>query len=119
MVDINNNEETIIDKIFLTIDNGIPFDGTIDVIMLDNMNNVIDTLFDNAAILSAKLNNNKIVTQTTKSTLTGYYNSNEKINKIITVASFNSQPNNSYVKIYSDYKINISLSAKFKKNIGN
>jgi len=119
MVEINNNEETIIDRLFLTIDNGIPFDGTIDIIMLDNMNNVIDTLFDNATILSAQLDNNKIVNQSTRSTLIGYFNNDEEISKIITVASFNSQPNDSYVKIYSDYKINISLSAKLKKNIGN
>ncbi len=119
MVEINNNEETIIDRLFLTIDNGIPFDGTIDIIMLDNMNNVIDTLFDNATILSAQLDNNKIVNQSTRSTLIGYFNNDEETSKIITVASFNSQPNDSYVKIYSDYKINISLSAKLKKNIGN
>ena len=118
-VEVSQNDEVEIDKLFLTIKNGIPFDATINVMLYDEMDNLIDTLFNNAILLSAKIDENNLVTQSTTSTLTANYNNSEKIRKVITVASFNTQPNNSFVKIYSDYKMDITMSAKLRKTIGN
>jgi hypothetical protein len=42
-----------------------------------------------------------------------------EIKKVITIASFNTQANNSFIKIYSDYKMDITMSAKLRKTIGN
>jgi hypothetical protein len=117
--EVNQNDEVEIDKLFLTIKNGIPFDATISVMLYDEMNNLIDTLFNNAILLSAKVDENNLVTKSTASTLTANYNNSQKIRKVITVASFNTQPNNSFVKIYSDYKMDITMSAKLRKTIGN
>ena len=118
-VEMSQNNEVKIEKLFLTIKNGIPFDATISVMLYDEMNNLIDTLFNNAILLSAKVDENNLVTQSTGSTLTANYNNSQKIRKVITVASFNTQPNNSFVKIYSDYKMDITMSAKLRKTIGN
>ena len=118
-VEVRQNDEVEIDKLFLTIKNGIPFDATINVMLYDEMDNLIDTLFNNAIVLSAKIDENNLVTQSTASTLTANYSNSEKIRKVITVASFNTQPNNSFVKIYSDYKMDITMSAKLRKTIGN
>ena len=97
----------------------VKFKVTLNVMLYDEMDNLIDTLFDNAILLSAKIDENNLVTQSTTSTLTANYNNSEKIRKVITVASFNTQPNNSFVKIYSDYKMDITMSAKLRKTIGN
>ena len=118
-VEVNQNDEVEIDKLFLTIKNGIPFDATLNVMLYDEMDNLIDTLFNNAILLSAKVDENNLVTQSTTSTLTANYNNSGKIRKVITVASFNTQANNSFVKIYSDYKMDITMSAKLRKTIGN
>ena len=87
--------------------------------LYDEFDNLIDTLFNNANILSAKVDENNLVTQSTTSTLSASYNNNEKIRKVITVAKFNTVPGGSFVKIYSDYKMDITLSAKLRKTIGN
>jgi hypothetical protein len=118
-VKVNQNDEVEIDKLFLTIKNGIPFDATINVILYDEMDNLIDTLFNNAILLSAKVDENNLVTESTASTLIANYNNSRKIQKVITVASFNTQHNNSFVKIYADYKMDITMSAKIRKTIGN
>ena len=118
-VEITQNEEVEIEKLYLSIKNGIPFDATINVMLYDEFDNLIDTLFNNANILSAKVDKNNLVTESTTSTLTANYNNSGKIRKVITVASFNTQPNNSFVKIYSDYKMDITMSAKLRKTIGN
>ena len=85
----------------------------------DKFDNLIDTLFNNAMLLSAKVDENNLVTGSTSSTLTSNFNNSEKIRKVITVASFNTTANNSFVKIYSDYKMDITMSAKLRKTIGN
>ena len=46
-----NEEEFEIDKIFLTINNGFPFDAEIKLILLDENNLIIDTLLQNTSIV--------------------------------------------------------------------
>ena len=84
----------------------------------DEMDNLIDTLFNNQLLLSAKTDDNDLVTESTTSTLSANYNNSGKIRKIITVACFNTQPNDRFIKIYSDYKMDINMSAKLRKTIG-
>ena len=101
------------------IANGIPFDANINVLLFDEMDNFIDSLFNTQLLLAAKVDENNLVSESTISTLSANYNNSQKIRKIITVASFNTQPNDRFMKIYSDYKMNINMSAKLRKNIGN
>ena len=119
IVSLNQNNEVEIEKLFLTIQNGIPFDANINILLFDEMDNFIDTLFNNQLLLAAKIDENSLVSESTTSTLSANYTDSRKIGKIITVASFLTQPNNRYVKIYSDYKIGVNMSAKLRKNIGN
>ncbi|MBC8266152.1 MAG: hypothetical protein H8E84_04220 [Flavobacteriales bacterium] len=118
-VNINQSSEIEIEKLFITIKNGIPFDASINIILYDEFDNLIDTLFNNAILLSAKVDENNMVFESTTSTLTADYNQSMNIRKIITVATFNTMPNNSFVKIYSDYKMDLTMSAKLRKTIGN
>lgn len=119
IVTLSQNNEIEIEKLFLTINNGIPFDANINVLLYDEMDNLIDTLFNNQLLLSAKTDDNNLVTESTTSTLSANYNNSGKIRKIITIASFNTQPNDRFIKIYSDYKMDINMSAKLRKIIGN
>ena len=48
-----------------------------------------------------QLDDNDLVTESTTSPLSANYNNDGKIRKIITVASFNTQPNDSFIKITS------------------
>ena len=82
-VEITQNEEVEIEKLYLSIKNGIPFDATINVMLYDEFDNLIDTLFNNANILSAKVDENNLVTQSTASTLSVSYNNNGKIRKVM------------------------------------
>ena len=42
----------------------------------------------------------------------------EDVSKIITTSSFSTQPINNFVKIYNDYNLGVSISAKVRKTIG-
>ena len=81
IVAINQNNELEIEKLFLTINNGIPFDANINVMLYDEMDNLIDTLFNNQLLLSAKVDDNDLVSESTTSTLTANYNNSGKIRK--------------------------------------
>jgi len=118
-VDIAQNNDIEIDKLFLTLKNGLPFDAKINVVLYDEFDNLIDTLFNNTQILATKVDENNKVTESTTSTLSAEYNGSGHIRKVITTATFDTKPTNSFVKIYSDYKMEISMSAKFNKTIGN
>jgi len=42
----------------------------------------------------------------------------ESVKKIVSVSSFSTEPNNEFIDIYSNYKLDITISAKFNKTIG-
>jgi hypothetical protein len=58
------------------------------------------------------------VTKNTISTLEMDYPDFESVKKIVSVSSFNTEPNNEFIDIYSNYKLDIKISAKFNKTIG-
>lgn len=118
--DVNFQRDNIeIEKLFLHIQNGFPIDCKIKLILLDNNNNILDTLFKNSQpIRSASVNEDLIVTKPTTSILEEEFNYPEEKYKIITLASFSTSIINNYTTIYDKYSIEITLSAKWKKNIG-
>ena len=117
-VNIKDESEYDIEKIYITMENGLPFTASLELILLDENNIVIDTLLQNSTITSAQIDANNIVTKNTISTLEMDYPDFESVKKIISVSSFSTEPNNEFIDIYSNYKLDITISAKFNKTIG-
>ena len=112
-----NEEEFEIDKIFLTINNGFPFDAEIKLILLDENNLIIDTLLQNTSIVSAITDDNNIVIENSTSSIEIDYTNFENIKKIITHSNFSTASNNEYIKLYSSYNLEVTLSAKINKKV--
>tara|TARA_B100000963_G_scaffold55368_1_gene43467 strand:- start:2249 stop:4264 length:2016 start_codon:yes stop_codon:yes gene_type:complete len=112
-----NEEEYEIEKIFLTINNGFPFDADIKLILLDENNLIIDTLLQNTFIVSAITDNNNIVIKNSSSTIEMDYTNFESVKKIVTYSNFSTVSNYEHIKLYSNYNLDVTLSAKIKKKI--
>ena len=112
-----NDEEFEIDKIFLTINNGFPFDAEIKLFLLDENNLIIDTLLQNTSIMSAITDDNNIVIENSTSSIEIDYTNFENIKKIITHSNFSTASNNEYIKLYSSYNLEVTLSAKINKKV--
>ena len=117
-VDIPNIDEVEIEKLYIIIENGFPFDANIKVILLDQQDLIIDTLVNNSSILAGVVNNDNKVIQSTTSTIEISNMNLEDVSKIITTSSFSTQPVNNFIKIYNDYNLGVSISAKVRKTIG-
>tara|TARA_B100000900_G_scaffold219710_1_gene186234 strand:+ start:3334 stop:5349 length:2016 start_codon:yes stop_codon:yes gene_type:complete len=113
-----NEEEYEIDKIFLTINNGFPFDAEIKFILLDANNLIVDTLLNNTFILSAITDENNVVTENSTTTIEMDYNNFESVRKIVTYSKFSTVSNNEHIKLYSSYNLDVTLSAKINKKMG-
>ena len=112
-----NEEEYEIEKIFLKINNGFPFDANIKLILLDENNLIIDTLLQNTFIVSAITDNNNIVIKNSSSTIEMDYTNFESVKKIVTYSNFSTVSNYEHIKLYSNYNLDVTLSAKIKKKI--
>ena len=118
-ISISNQEDLEIDQLFITIKNGLPLDANLKLVLLDNQNLVIDTLLPGTTILAASTDANNLVSQISTTTIQMHYTNFNNVKKLISVASFNSTPINEFISIYNNYTIDITLSAKIKKTIGN
>ncbi|MBT5750557.1 MAG: hypothetical protein HOI39_05450 [Flavobacteriales bacterium] len=114
-----NSEDLEVDQLFITIKNGLPLDASLKLILLDNQNLVIDTLLAGTTILAASTDANNLVSQINTTSIQMNYTNFNNVKKLISIVSFNSSPINEFTSIYSDYEMDITLSAKFKKSIGN
>jgi len=112
-----NDEEFEIDKIFLTINNGFPFDAEIKLFLLDENNLIIDTLLQNTSIMSGITDDNNIVIENSTSSIEIDYTNFESVKKIITHSNFSTASNNEYIKLYSSYNLDVTLSAKINKKV--
>ena len=113
-----NEEEYEIDKIFLTINNGFPFDAEIKFILLDENNLIVDTLLNNTFISSASTDENNVVIENITTTIEMDYSNFESVRKIVTYSKFSTVSNNEHIKLYSNYNLDVTLSAKINKKIG-
>ena len=114
-----DQEDISIDYINIILDNGFPFDGIIDLIALDEQDEIIDTILSNASIISAEINQNNEVIENYISVIKVDNFDFTNASKLISTCSFSTNPVNEYVKIYSNYSMDVTLSAKFKQKIGN
>ena len=117
-IDIPDENEFEIEKVFLTIENDFPFDAEIKLILLDENDLVVDTLINKKIISAAEIDNNNIVINSSTSTTEINYNEFKNITKVVSISAFTTQPINQFVDIYSNYEIDITLSAKINKIIG-
>ena len=118
-ISISNQEDLEIDQLFITIKNGLPLDANLKLVLLDNQNLVIDTLLAGTTILAASTDANNLVNQINTTSIQMDYTNFNNVKKLISIASFNSTPINEFISIYNNYTIDVTLSAKFKKTIGN
>jgi hypothetical protein len=114
-----DQEDISIDYINIILNNGFPFDGKIDLLALDEQDEIIDTIFGNASIISADVNQNNEVIENYISVIKVDNFDFTNASKLISTCSFSTNPVNEYVKIYSNYSMDITISAKFKQKIGN
>ena len=117
-VNLPNDNEFLIEKIYLSINNGFPFDAEMQLILLDENDLVVDTLLNNATIIAAQLNENNIVVNSTPTTIEMDYTDFKSVKKMISISTFTTQPINQFIDIYSDYELEITLSAKINKTVG-
>ena len=116
--DSPNNDEYIIEKVYLKIENGLPFEANIEIILLDENNSAIDTLISNTTITAAQVDQNNIVSHNTSTIIEMDYNDFEHVKKMVSTSSFTTSPVNQFINIYSDYELGITISAKINKRIG-
>lgn len=116
---ISDPEDLEIDQLFITIKNGLPLDVNLKLILLDNQNLVIDTLLAGTTTLAASTDENNLVSQINTTSIQMNYTNFNNVKKLISIASFNSSPINEFIGIYSDYEMDITLSAKFNQTLGN
>ena len=114
--DFEQNNDYEIDKIFVQVENGFPIDCRINMILLDQNQTIIDTIFKNQEISSGFTSNN-LVTESSISLLESDLMNQNNTKKIIFDVIFNTENLNDYVSIYNDYTIDFSLSAKLKARI--
>ncbi|MBT5615264.1 MAG: hypothetical protein HOJ77_03300, partial [Flavobacteriales bacterium] len=61
---------------------------------------------------------NNIVNNYETTTIEMDYTDFETANKIVSISSFSTTQNNEFINIYSDYELDITISAKLYRTIG-
>ena len=115
-IDIQQNEDLEIDKVFLKIENGFPIDCDFNMILLDKNKNVIDTLFNNQFV-SSGLMQNSVVVEKSISILDATVPNFDQIKNVVFDIKFNTDDVNNHVSIYNDYTIDFLLSVKLKTRV--
>jgi len=115
-LETDNIEE--IEILYITIENGLPLEANLTLVALDDANQIIDTLINNNTILAAIANAQGIVTENRTSVIEIKNTDLEGISKIQSTAVFNTESQTDFVRIYDNYTIDIILSAKLSKTLG-
>ncbi|HSZ24623.1 MAG TPA: hypothetical protein VK766_02840 [Cytophagaceae bacterium] len=99
----------------VNVTNGFPLTASLQMYLLDQNNNLIDSLVSSNSITAAPINSStNRVTQPVKSSVAYNLDANQMHNvynssKIIFKVTFTTLPMSTFVKIYSDYSIDFSL----------
>ena len=115
-LEIDNIDE--IEVLYITIENGLPLEANLILIALDDANQIIDTLISNNTILAAITNAQGFVNQNRTSVIEIKNTDLEGMSKIQSTAIFNTESQTDFVRIYDHYTMDIILSAKFSKTLG-
>ena len=115
-LEIDNIDE--IEVLYITIENGLPLEANLILVALDDANQIIDTLISNNTILAAITNSQGIVTQNRTSVIEIKNTDLQGMSKIQSIAIFKTESQTDFVRIYDNYTMDIILSAKFSKTLG-
>ena len=118
-IEINEISNYDIQKVFFNIENGFPLDIKLKILLLDENDIIIDTLVQDVNIDAAQVDINNIVVNNQITTVEVDYQDFTNIKKAILISSLNTIPNNEYISLYSNYEIDISISAKINKLLSN
>jgi len=114
-IEINEISNYEIQKVFFNIENGFPLDIKLKILLLDLNDIIIDTLVQDINIDAAQVDVNNIVVNNQMTTVEVDYQDFTNVKKVILISSLNTIPNNEYVSLYSNYEIDIAISAKINK----
>ena len=115
-LETDNIEE--VEIFYITIENGLPLEANLILVALDDANQIIDTLISNNTILAAITNTQGIVTENRTSVIEVKNIDLEGMSKLQSTAVFNTESQTDFVRIYDNYTMNIILSAKLSKTLG-
>jgi hypothetical protein len=116
--DLETDNIDEIEVLYITIENGLPLEANLILVALDDANQIIDTLISNNTILAAMTNAQGIVTQNRTSVIEIKNTDLQGMSKIQSTAIFNTESQTDFVRIYDNYTMDIILSAKFRKTLG-
>lgn len=116
--DLETDNIDEIEVLYISIENGLPLEANLILVALDDVNQIIDTLISNNTILAAITNAQGIVNQNRTSVIEIKNTDLEGMSKIQSTAIFNTESQTDFVRIYDNYTMDIILSAKFKKTLG-
>ena len=116
--DLETDNIKEIEMLYISIENGLPLEANLILVALDDANQIIDTLISNNTILAATTNAEGNVTENRTSIIEIKNTNLLGISKILSVAIFNTESQTNFVRIYDNYTMDIILSAKFSKNLG-
>ena len=116
--DLETDNIDEIEVLYISIENGLPLEANLILVALDDANQIIDTLISNNTILAAITNAQGIVNQNRKSVIEIKNTDLEGMSKIQSTAIFNTESQTDFVRIYDNYTMDIILSAKFSKTLG-
>jgi hypothetical protein len=117
-IDLSSDTELEIDELYISIENGIPLSAKVDVILLDQHNNTLDTLIRNTNIICANTDTENRVTTASNNLITITNTEFNNVKNMKIVASFTTSSITEHINIYSYYTMKIDLSASFKQIIG-
>ena len=83
--------------------------------MLDEYNNVLDTLLNNTEVITANTDHNNFVLDPSITIITITDTDFNNVRKVKIISSFSTSSLTEHVDIYSYYTMDVSLSAKFRK----
>lgn len=121
--DLNHTESYIHESIlYLDVSNGFPLSTSFTIFLLDDNDNVIDSIIPNSDIPSAPIDITGRVTEPVISHLEIYLNKTQTVHlydakKAVIMAVFNTGSSGQKVKFYSDYKLLFSVSGLFDYHI--
>ena len=116
--DLETDNIDEIEVLYISIENGLPLEANLILVALDDANQIIDTLISNNTILAAITNAQGIVNQNRTSVIEIKNTDLEGMSKIQSTAIFNTESQTDFVRIYDNYTMDIILSAKFSKTLG-
>ena len=116
--DLESDNIDEIEVLYITIENGLPLDANLILVALDDANQIIDTLISNNTILAAITNTEGNVTENITTVIEIKNTDLLGMSKILSVAIFNTESQTNFVRIYDNYTMDIILSAKLSKNLG-